>query len=921
MLRLLSMTAASLFLLLAAGCQTQAARQSAPAPSAEIKIPYTKHILPNGLTVVLHEDHKAPIVSVNVWYHVGSKDEKPGKTGFAHLFEHLMFQGSENYRDEYFKPFDQVGATGMNGTTWLDRTNYFQTVPTTALDLALWMESDRMGHFLGVVDQALLDEQRGVVQNEKRQGENAPYGKVWEHLQRASFPEGHPYRWQTIGSMEDLNAAELEDVKEWFRQYYGAANATLVIAGDIDPEEALAKAERYFGDIESGPPINRRKQWIAARTETTQELLQDQVAQTRLYRSWNLPPRGDAAVTHLSLAAKLLAGGKTSRLYQRLVQEDRTADSVSAFLLPFELASVFVLQTDVKQGVDPAKVNAAIDEELARFLKEGPSDSELARIAANFESDFVRGMERIGGFGGKSDILARGQVYFDDPGHYEKDLAQLRSATPKDVRQDAQRWLAQGDHHIRVDPMPSYETVASEVDRSKGPPITDEFPDLSFPNLQRGELANGMTVVLAERHQTPIVDVEIQFNAGYAADQGGKLGTASFTMAMLDEGTAKRSALEIATEREELGAQMGAGCGLDACTSSVSALRSQLKPSLALWVDTLRNPSFDESEFSRLKGQWLASIAQEKTQPVSMALRTLPPLLYGDGHAYSMPLTGSGTEDSITALTTDDLRRFRQQWLRPDNGVILVAGDTTMDEITALLNEAFAGWQPPAEAVPAKDISYVPLPEQQRILLINKPGAEQSVIIGGHLIPPTTDDRQLLFETVNGVLGGSFNARLNMNLREDKHWAYGAYSFSSSALGQRPFLLYAPVQTDKTAESLKEMAREFREFVGKRPPTDEEVARVKAKTVRSLPGRYETTGAVGSTLSQIVLYGWPDNHVQTLKGRIEAQTTEDVAELAKTLLHPKQATWLIVGDVAKIEKAVRETGLAPVEVLPASAMP
>lgn len=922
MMRLLkSMAVASLVVSITTACSSLAPKAAPAAAAPSVEIAYTKHILPNGLTVVLHEDHKAPIVSVNVWYHVGSKDEKPGKTGFAHLFEHLMFQGSENYRDEYFKPFDQVGATGMNGTTWLDRTNYFQTVPSTALDLALWMESDRMGHFLGVVDEALLDEQRGVVQNEKRQGENAPYGKVWEALQRASFPEGHPYRWQTIGSMEDLDAASLEDVKEWFTKYYGAANATVVIAGDIDPEATLEKVRAHFGDIPAGPPIARRKQWVAARTETTAEQMQDQVAQTRLYRSWNLPPRGDQAVTDLSLSARLLAGGKTSRLYQRLVRNDRSADSVSAFVLPFELASVFTIQVDVKKGIDPDAVEAVLDEELARFLKDGPSKEELQRTATNVQSEFVRGMERIGGFGGKSDILARGQVYFDDPGRYQKDLDQVASATPERLRSHAQRWLGQGDHRIRVDPMPDYSTVASEVDRSKGPPITDEFPDLNFPTLQRGELDNGMTVVLAERHQTPIVDLEIQFNAGYAADQGIRLGTASFTMAMLDEGTTRRSALDIATEREELGAHMGASCGLDACTSSLSALKSQLAPSIDLWVDTLSNPTFNESEFTRLKGQWLASIAQEKTRPVSMALRTLPPLLYGEGHAYAMPLTGSGTEASIQALTTDELRAFQRRWLRPDNAVILVTGDTTLDEITALLNQALANWQAPAEAIPAKDIDYVPLPDGQRIVLIDKPGAEQSVIIGGHLIPPTTDDRHLLFNTVNGVLGGSFNARLNMNLREDKHWAYGAYSFSSSALGQRPFLLYAPVQTDKTAESLLEMAKELREFTGKRPATDDEVARVKAKDIRSLPGRYETNGAVSGTLSQIVLYGWPDNHVQTLKQRVESQTTEDVRALANSLLHPDKVTWLIVGDRSKIEQAVRDTKLAPVEVLPADAMP
>ena len=893
---------------------TGASQAAATAPAEEL-IPYTRTVLANGLTVVMHEDHKAPIVAVSVWYHVGSKDEKPGKTGFAHLFEHLMFQGSENYQDEYFKPFDEVGATSMNGTTWLDRTNHFQNVPSTAVDLALWMESDRMGHFIGVVDQDLLDEQRGVVQNEKRQGQNAPYGKVFGRLQAASFPEGHPYRWETIGSMEDLNAASLEDVRQWFSEYYGAANATLVIAGDFEPQAMLAKVERYFGDIPAGPPINRRKTWVAARSETTREVMQDQVAQTRIYRVWNTPPRGHVDTDHLGLATQLLGGGKTSRLYQRLVRNDRIADSVGVFQLPFELASVFAIQADVKQGVDPAVVEAAIDEELAKFMAKGPSAEELRRTATKAESDFVRGMERIGGFGGKADILARGEVYFDNPGHYRQTLAHVRGATPADLKAAAGRWLAQGDHRLTVFPMPSYETVASDVDRSQGPPKIDEFPDLSFPELQRGKLDNGMTVVLAERHQTPIVDIQVQFDAGYAADLGGAPGTASFTMAMLDEGTSSRDALQIATEVEELGASLGSSSGLDYSAMSVSALKSKLSATVDLFADVLRNPSFDESEFSRLKGQWLAGIAQEKTQPVSMALRTLPPLLYGDEHAYSMPLTGSGTVASISALSTDDLRDFHQRWLRPDNATVLVAGDTTLAEISAELNRAFAGWAPPAAALPAKQVKPVALPDGQRIFLINKPGAEQSVIIGGHLIPSTADSENLIYDTANGVFGGSFTARLNMNLREDKHWAYGARSFAPGALGQRPFLLYAPVQTDKTAESLAEMSRELHEFVSSRPAQDDEVARVKANDVRSLPGQYETNAAVLGSVAGIVLYQRPDDYVQTLKDRIESQTTAEIRRYAEKSFHPDQVTWLIVGDLEQIEAPVRKLGLAPVQIL------
>jgi predicted Zn-dependent peptidase len=409
-------------------------------------IPYEKFKLDNGLTVIVHTDRKAPIVAVNVWYHVGSKNEPPGKTGFAHLFEHLMFQGTEHYNDEYFKPLELVGATGLNGTTSFDRTNYFQNVPTTALDVALWMESDRMGHLLGVVDQARLDEQRGVVQNEKRQNENRPLGRVFETVMRASFPVGHPYHWLPIGSMEDLNAASLEDVQEWFRTYYGAANATLVLAGDIDATTAREKAQLYFGHIPAGPALTRPGVWIAARTDSRREVMYDQVSQDFWYRFWNTPPDGTDDAELLSIAGRILGGGKTSRLYERLVYRERLADTVSAGESAFEIAGLFSINASVKAGVEPARVERAVEEELRRFIDKGPTRDELDRARTAIRAGFVKGLERIGGFGGKADVLAACEVYEDDPGCYRRSLALIDSATPEQVRVAAQRWLARNDY-------------------------------------------------------------------------------------------------------------------------------------------------------------------------------------------------------------------------------------------------------------------------------------------------------------------------------------------------------------------------------------------------------------------------------------------------------------------------------------------
>jgi len=442
--------------LLAVGLAAPATAAAADPAAAEIDIPYKKFVLKNGLRVIVHEDHKAPIVAVNVWYHVGSKNEKPGKTGFAHLFEHLMFNGSENYNDDYFKPFDRVGATGMNGTTNPDRTNYFQNVPTTALDMALWMESDRMGHLLGAIDQARLDEQRGVVQNEKRQGENQPYGKVRQLITENTYPKGHPYSWSTIGSMEDLNAASLEDVHEWFKTYYGAANAVISVAGDVDAETVRKKMEKYFGDIPAGPPVVRQKSWIAKRTGTHRQILEDRVPQARIYKVWNMPEWISADTDYLDVVSDVLGYGKTSRLYKRLVYDDRIATDASAYINPRELGGMFTMRATALPGQNLEKVEKAMDEELVRFLAEGPTEKEMSRIKTQYRARFIRGIERIGGFGGKSDILAQGEVYAGSPDYYKVRLERVRKATAQNLKGAANRWLSDGAFVLEVVPFPKY---------------------------------------------------------------------------------------------------------------------------------------------------------------------------------------------------------------------------------------------------------------------------------------------------------------------------------------------------------------------------------------------------------------------------------------------------------------------------------
>jgi len=890
-----------------------------PAGAAqEVLIPYERFVLDNGLTVIVHTDRKAPVVAVNLWYHVGSKNEQPGKTGFAHLFEHLMFQGSEHFNDEYFKPFEQVGATNMNGTTNFDRTNYFQNVPTTALDLALWMESDRMGHLLGVVDQARLDEQRGVVQNEKRQGENRPYGRVWEALFRASFPAGHPYRWTPIGSMEDLNAASLEDVQKWFRDYYGAANATLVLAGDIDVETARARAEKYFGHIPPGPALTRPGVWTAARTASTRETMYDQVAQTRIYRVWNGPQDGTRDAELLTLAAQVLGGGKTSRLYERLVYRDRIADTVSAGHTALEIAGLFGITSDVKAGVPHAKVEAAIEEELQRFIAKGPTAEELERARTGMRAGFVKGLERIGGFGGKADVLAACEVYEGDPGCYRRSLEVLRNATPEEVREAARRWLSQGDHTLEVQPYPAHRaTPASAVDRSTGVPVISEFPGVAFPAIERHRLSNGLPVVLAHRPGVPVARVSLLFDAGYAADQGRRPGTASFTMAMLDEGTKSLGALAIADRAESLGADLSTGSSLDTSSASVSALSDRLDESVALLADIVRHPAFPPEEIERVRKEWIAAIGREKSSPDALASRLLPPLIYGEGHPYAIPFTGSGTEASVAALTREDLVAFHGDWLRPDNATIIVTGDATAAGILPVLERHFGSWQAAGSQRRSKTLPAATQTQAPRVFLVDKPGAVQSSILVGQVIAPSSASNRLETDTMNNVLGGTFTSRINMNLREDKHWSYGARSSLPDAIGGRPWLLSAPVQTDKTVDAMREIRREIAEYLGSRPATTEEIAKIRNRDVRALSGRFETNAAVSGAIAEMITFGWPDDYVRTLKSRLEAQTDEAVRAAARESLDPARMTWVVIGDLKAIEQPIRELGLGEVRVLDA----
>ena len=883
----------------------------------ELNVPdieYDTFTLSNGLTVVVHEDRKVPMVAVNVWYHVGSKNEKVGKTGFAHLFEHLMFNGTENYNAEYFEPFEKIGATDQNGTTNNDRTNYFQNVPTNALDLALWMESERMGHILNVIDQEKLDEQRGVVQNEKRQGENQPYGQVFNAIGKAVFPKGHPYSWSVIGSMEDLNAATLDDVKEWFETYYGPTNAVIALAGDIDLETAKIKVQEYFGDIQAGPPLTKPKKWIAKRTEQTREVMEDNVPQTRIYKVWNVPEDGTAEAQALDLASSTLAGSKNSPLYQELVYKTGLATGVSAFYYGREIAGLFIISATVAPGQDVNEVENVIDATLQKYLKTGPNSKLLKNTKTSTIAGLTNGLQRIGGFGGKSDILATYQTLYGDAGAFKKILAMYLDTSSNDVKKAANKWLSSGDYVLTIVPAAKTSVVESLVDRSKGIPYPTEKLSYSFPTIKSAILENGSKLVLAERNDLPLVQLEIVFNNGYAIESDNELGLVNFTMSMVDEGTDKYNSLEFAEMQESLGSGIGFGSSIDTTYASMSSLKVNLEKTLDLFKEGLLNPTFPQVELDKVKKRWLAGIDQELNSPASMANREIRTLVYGSGHPYAKA-SSSGVKNTVENFTREDLQGMYAKLTNPNDATFIVTGDISLADATELLNKKFSNWKSPDKAIAQVDLFNVNDQASPRVFLIDKPGAIQSYILAAQLLPPTNSDDDILIDYMNYAIAGSFTSRLNMNLREDKSWSYGVRTSTGYSQGQRLMRMTAPVQTDKTAPAITEILREYNEYINSSPINEEELSKIKnARTLR-LPGQYETLGALLGGIEDIVKYNRDFDYLDTIADKRNSIKLEDVQSATTKYLDTNKWTWVIVGDLNEIENPVRDLNIGPVKVI------
>ncbi len=870
-----------------------------------VNIDYELFRLDNGLTTIVYTDHSTPTVFVGIWYAVGSKDEPDDKTGFAHLFEHLMFQSTENREGEYFTPFTKAGATGMNGTTSEDRTNYFATVPTGAIDMALWMESDRMSHLLGAVTQEALDEQRGVVQNEKRQGENRPYSGMYDRIRAGVYPAGHPYRHSVIGSMEDLDAASLEDVHEWFNTYYGASNAVLVLAGDIDIETAREKVAHYFSGAPAGVPLVKPQQWIPEIRENRKEIMYDRVGQVRITRTWALPNLNDRDTTLMYLVNETMVNNKNAPLQKVLVDELQLATDVRGGAFGQVIASENNVTINLKNGVRADEVISIVDDLIAAYLKDGPDEQilENAKLSVN--------MYMLGSMESKSTIgrmLAEGQLYSNDPLHVKKEIAWINEAIADDLRDAANRWLNRGYFEITVLPFPEYLSGEDAVDRSAVPSVTD-VSGVEFPGIQMTTLENGIELVVASSGDLPLVDVAIRIGTGNMADSPDAPGISDAVFALMDKGTDKYDANELAAAKDKIGMEARLSANVENSSFGYRILTTYLQESLDIAAEILENPTFPEDELVKFQQQVVSYLSNIQRNPTQNATSLFRRALYGADH----PLGGVWTQDLVQNLNRERIVEFHIREIAPDNITIFMIGDVDLDTAVSAVEAAFGEWgavhRSQRQAI-GKVSGSAP-----RVILIDNPDAPQSTIRVGHAIGPYDAEGNAELNVVNGVFGADFEARINMNLRENKSWSYGMGSgILSNTSGDQALAVFGSVQTDKTMESMQEVMREYEEYVSTRPATPSELERVKLNRIRSLPGRFATKRGFLASMISSDSFGLPFDYAETTAARVGAVMLDGVNRRARQVVRPDELTWVIVGDLDEIEEKVRSLNYGPVEV-------
>jgi zinc protease len=873
--------------------------------ATQVDIPYEMFKLENGLTVLVHSDHSTPTVFVGMWYGVGSKDEPEGKTGFAHLFEHLMFQGSENHEGEYFSPFTDAGATGMNGTTNEDRTNYYATVPSGALDMALWMESDRMANLLGAVTQEVLDEQRGVVQNEKRQGETRPYAQVYDKIRAGLYPPDHPYRHSVIGSMEDLDAASLEDVHEWFETYYGGSNVVLVLAGDVTIEDARAKVEHYFAEAPGGKPLSYPKEWVPYLPENRIEVMYDRVGQTRIVRTWAMPGLNSKDTSLGYLISDSLAGNKNSPLRKKLVDELQLATSVSARSHGRVMSGEFILQVDLREGVTPEEVITVVDETIAEYLAEGPDPQLLENAKLSVNMHMLGSLESTHAIGA---MLAEGYLYSDDPLFVNQELNWFNAASSAELRDIANRWLTRGYYQLTVLPFPEYVEGEQVADRSAIPEVTASST-INFPDIESTTLKNGMKLVVAHRGSIPLVNVSLAIDTGRMAAPTDAPGLAAFVFGLLDKGTKRRDAHALAAAKDKIGMGGSFRDGNERSTYDYRILKTHLGSSLELAAEMLREPAFPDDELEKMKAQVSAWLSNLEFSPSRAASGLFDRAVYGAG----TPMGTVWTPELLAQVNRSNLHEYHTNEIAPDRMTVYMIGDVDIETAEALVNKAFGKWN--AKSSSALQVIGDAVEPAARVVLVDYPGAASSTIVVGHGIAPYDPDTWTELSLMNVVIGGAFESRLNMNLREDKSWSYGIRSYIiRNTSGDMTFSTRGQVQTDKTAESMQEIHKELEAYAGDQPATAREVERVKLNRTRSLPGSFATNAGFLASIKSSDAYGLPFDYAESAADRIEAVSVEGIAERARSVIDTDGLTWIVVGDLEKIEEDVRALGFGEVEV-------
>ena len=936
-------------------------------------IKFTEFKLDNGLRVILHEDHSTPIVAVNVWYHVGSKNEVPGRTGFAHLFEHMMFQGSLHHDDDYFVPLQEAGGT-LNGSTNADRTNYWEVVPSNFLELALWLESDRMGYLLEALTEEKLANQRDVVKNEKRQNyDNRPYGLVSAKIAETMYPKNHPYHWLTIGSLEDLTAASREDVSSFFRRYYTPNNASLVIAGDFNPADARMWVEKYFGPIKRGPEVEQVQATQPRMEKEERMTMEDRVSLPRVYMLWHTEPQYTSNDAPLDQLAFILAGGKGSRLYKSLVYEKQIAQDVSAFHNSRELAGQFQIVATAKPGIKLEDLESAINEEIAKIKNESPASEEIERAYNARESSLIYGLQTVGGFGGKSDQLNQYAVFRDQPGYFQQDLARYRSVTPSDVVRVANSYLTDKRLILTVTPRPRGKTTGDPAPASptaaigtpsqqtgtatptapttkpggatpagvqpqnkpeaaattpagaapttttaKGAksktkedksalgglyvkPAPKADPSFRLPQVQRRKLSNGLEVLIVEQHEVPVVNMNLVLRTGAAADPMDRAGLASLTAALIDEGTKTRSALDVSNQLAAIGARLSTGSDFDSSNINLLTLSKHLDRALEIYSDVLTNPSFPESELELQRKSRMAAFMQRRDDANAVASIVYASLLFGRNHPYGHSVQGD--EVSVKAMANEDVRRFYETYYRPNNAALIVAGDVTPATLMPKLEKAFAGWK--RGEVPAVNISAPPARDKSTLYIVDKPGAAQSVLMIGQVGQPRSTPDYFPLLVMNTLLGGQFTSRVNMNLREEKGYTYGARTAFDYRRSAGPFMATAGVQTAVTKESVFEFLKELRGVRGERPVTSAELEFSKQAIIRGYPRGFETPEQIANRLTDIVLYNLPDDYFNNYIANVRKVSVADLNRVANRYLDPSRMAILVVGDRKVIEPGLR----------------